>query len=319
VLVLLLVAVLGRPHPILNRVFAAQVAAVSYPLMINNLLATLFFRVDGLILRAVSGDTILGWYGMAYKFVDALNIVPSSITLALFPILSRMAGDRRGTSVDAAPRESTGENRSDRLLDTTTLACKALLTLALPVAVGTTLLAEPLVRIVGGDDYLPHSAIALQVLIWFVPVSFINGLLQYVLIALNRQTLITRTFVVATLFNVVANLLLVPHWSYLAAATITILSELVLLAPFWFAIRQLVGPLPLLALALRPTIAALVMAVPVWLLREPATLLAVPIGACAYTVTLLALGGVSRDERTLMRAALAQLTGRPRGAGSAAG
>jgi len=324
VLLFLLAAVLGRPRPIVDRGFAARLAVISYPLMINNLLATLFFRVDGLILRAAAGDTVLGWYGMAYRFVDALNIVPTSITLALFPILSRMAGDRRQVSLDgagdgagdgAATRDAAGaiarsEPAPDRLLETTTLACKALLCLALPIAVGTTLLADPLVRIVAGQDYLPHSAIALQVLIWFLPISFTNGLLQYVLIATNQQTFITRSFVVATLFNVTANLLLVPHWSYLAAATTTILSELVLLAPFWFAISRSVGPLPLLTLAWRPALAAMAMAPPVWLLREPAALLAVPAGLCVYTGVLLAIGGVSRSERETLRTALGQLGGR---------
>ena len=69
-----------------------------------------------------------------------------------------------------------------------------LLALAFPIAVGTTLLAEPIILILAGPGYLPESAWALQILIWYLPISFVNGLLQYVLIAVNRQRTLSVAF-----------------------------------------------------------------------------------------------------------------------------
>lgn len=290
----LLVAVLGRPRPVVVRAASLHMVATAYPLMINNLLATLFFRVDGLILRAVAGDAVLGWYGMAYKFIDGLSVIPSSFVLALFPLLSRMAGQARDRD----------------LVRATELALKVLISLALPIAMGTTLVAEPIIGLFTGDRYLPHSAIALQLLIWFVPFSFTNALLQYVLIAVDQQRFITISFLLAATFNIVANLLVVPQLSYVGAAITTVLSEVVLLVPFWFAVRRYVGRVRIFPFVWRPGLATLVMAPVAWaIVGTPIPLLAIPVGGCVYGLALLALGGVTSEERALFRAAIGARAG----------
>ena len=138
------------------------------------------------------------------------------------------------------------------------LALKLLVATALAIAVPVTFLASEIVALFWGQGFLPDSAIALRILIWFLPLSFFNGLTQYVLIAVGRQARITLAFAVAALFNVGANLLLVPRYGYVAAAWITIVSEVMLLVPFLLALR---GRLPVgaaLGDALRPFPAALV-------------------------------------------------------------
>jgi O-antigen/teichoic acid export membrane protein len=290
VLVGLLLRVLGPLRPLPDTGFALALGRSSYPLMINNLLATVFFRVDGLILRASAGDAVLGWYGMAYKFIDGLTIVSTNVTLALFPMLSRLALD--------APAPGHGVS----LRQTTRLALKALIGLAFPIAVGTTVLADPIIRLLAGDEYLPHSANALRVLIWFLPFSFSNALLQYVLIALNRQRFITGAFAIATGFNVLANLLLIPRFGYIGAAVTTIASELVLLVMFSWAVRGQIQGLGLLSLAWRPAAAAAGMAPVVWLLQG-VPVLAIPIASIFYVALFWALGGVTRAERDALQSA----------------
>src|SRR5579875_3238796 len=61
----------------------------SYPFMLNDLLASLFFRIDSLLLRPLAGNAALGWYNAAYRVPDGLSIIPANFTLALFPLLSR--------------------------------------------------------------------------------------------------------------------------------------------------------------------------------------------------------------------------------------
>ena len=287
-LVGLLLRVLGPLRPLPDTGFALELGRSSYPLMINNLLATVFFRVDGLILRASAGDAVLGWYGMAYKFIDGLTVVSTNVTLALFPMLSRLA------------LNATAPGHGASLRGTTQLAVKALLGLAFPVAAGTTLMAEPIIRLLAGEEYLPHSANALRVLIWFLPFSFTNALLQYVLTALNRQRFITGAFVLATGFNVLANLLLIPRFSYIGAAVTTIASEVVLLVAFSWAVRQHVEQRGLLSLAWRPALAAAGMTPVVWLLQG-VPVLAIPIAFVSYVALFWALGGVTRAERDALR------------------
>ena len=61
----------------------------SGPLMINHLLATVFWRISQFILFGAAGAAALGIYSAGVKYLDGLNVIPSYFTLAIFPLMSR--------------------------------------------------------------------------------------------------------------------------------------------------------------------------------------------------------------------------------------
>lgn len=286
------------PRLVWDPIQMRALAAPAFPLMLNNLLNAVFFRFDMLIIKAFGGgqgDLLLNQYDVAYKVLGIAMILPPVVTFAVFPVLSRRAGGDRAAMAQA-------QNGTLRML----------LLVAFPLAMACSVLATDLVRLVNGRNaaqFLPLSAHVLAILAWFLPLSFVNGLLQYVLIALNRQQAITRAFALGAAFNLAANLLLIPRYGLYAAAVVTILSEVVLLAVFWPLLsREGLTP-PLVALAWRPLLAALVMGAAMlgaaalggWL----AAALVAPI---AYLAALLLLGGVSADDQALLRRALGRPT-----------
>jgi O-antigen/teichoic acid export membrane protein len=275
-----------RPHFEWDSRAGRSMLVTSFPLMINLLLATLFFRVDMLLLQPLQGDTVVGYYGAAYAYINALIIIPAFFTLAIFPLMSRYAAQGR-----------------DSLLRAYQLSLRLLLIVALPIAAGVPFIAQGLMMVLGGSEYLPHSAIALQIMIWFLPFSFVNSVTQYVLIAIDRQRFLTKAFLIGVTFNVVANLIAIPLFSYKGAAVVTVLSELALLIPFYWAVRKHLGPLPWMSLVWQPALASLVMAGAMWLLRGIPWPLLIPVGGLVYGV-VLALSGVSRqpDMGLLLRA-----------------
>jgi O-antigen/teichoic acid export membrane protein len=283
-LAVLFADLVGWPRLALAPRGSLALAAESYPFMLNNLLASLFFRLDFLLLRPLAGDAALGFYSAAYRVVDGLNLIPSHFTLALFPLLARHGRADRAALARVYER-----------------ALKVLLVLSLPIAVGIALLAEPLVLLFAGPAYLPQAVWALQVLIWFLPFSFVNGVTQYVLIAADRQRFLTLAFLVATAFNLGANLLLIPRLGYLGAALVTVLSELVLLGPFWWAVTRALPPVSLLRPAWRPALAAAGMGAVVAVVAGWSWALSIPVGAAAYAALLLAVGGLDADDRALLR------------------
>src|SRR3990172_2999867 len=174
------------------------------PLMVNNFLSTVFFRADVMLLQPMRGSAATGWYTTAYKFIDALNIIPSFFTLALFPVMSRYADQR--------PALAHAYHRALRLL----------LLAAFPITVGIWFIAKDLIVIFFGEEYAP-SVLALQILIGFLPFSYINSITQYILIAVNRQRFLTLAFVIGAAFNLAANLVAIPLFSFYGAAAVTIL------------------------------------------------------------------------------------------------
>ena len=276
---------LFSPRLQIDRGLIRWMFSESFPLMINNLLSSLFFRIDVLILQPLKGDTTLGYYTTAYKFIDALNFIPSNFTLAIFPALSRLAASAK-----------------DAMLRAYVLSLKILLWISLPITVGTIFISRELITFFGGDAYLPHSAIALQVLIWFLPFSFINSITHYVLIALGQQRFLTKAFVIGVVFNVVANAIAIPPLGYTGAALVTVLSEMVLLVPFYYSVRQHLASIPFWSIAWRPVVASGVMGLALWwLLPSTGLLIAVPLAGVIYLVVLIALGVMGEDERALLR------------------
>jgi O-antigen/teichoic acid export membrane protein len=255
----------------------------AWPLFINQLLQGLFFKVDALLLPGLAGLSAAGAYGAAYRVSEGAGIVSSSFTLALFPRLARSAD----------------------LTDAYRLGLRLLLQAGLPLAAGVALLSEPIVGLVGGRAYLPDSAIALAILICYLPLSYTNGLTQYVLIAAGRQRLLTKAFVAALVFNVVANVLLIPRYSLVGAAWVTVLSEVVLLVPFRAAARQVAPDVGLLEAARAPLLATLLMAPVVWWLRDAIHPLAAIVGGgLVYPLALWTRGGIDARQRQVLGALL---------------
>ena len=257
----------------------------SWPLMLNNLLNSIFFRSDIQVLAAFRGAQVVGHYSNAFRIIDAIGLLPSRFVLALFPVLSRRA----------APGDAT-------FLGVYRLAVKLLLGIAVPIALGITVLASDITRLFWGARFLPDAAIALQILVWYVPGSFWNGLTQYVLIAIGQQRWITVGFFLATAFNVVANLLLVPRYGLVAAAWTTVASEVVLFVPFAVIVRRSLGTLPFWREALPPLIgglAAAAVALGLGQLGSPALVVA---GAAlsVYAIVWLAQRPLDREEWQLV-------------------
>ena len=219
-----------------------------WPLMLNHLLATVFFKIDQPLLYRFDGQEAVGWYNSAYKWVDAFNIIPSFFTFALFPIISRQV---QSSLADA--------RRTFRM------SVKILVLIALPLAAVVTLLADIMIGALGGQEFLPDGAIALRLVIWSIPIGWINSVTNYMIISLGLERRLTLGFIIGVAFNTLGNILLIPRFGYIAAGTTTILSELILLAIFNMYLRQRIDGVRWVALLWRPLTVTLAMLGAMWL------------------------------------------------------
>ena len=283
---LVTVAILGvltmrlffRPRFASDWAMQREMVRESWPLMVNNLLAMGFFKADVILLKAMQGDVVLGLYsGVAYKLIDAINIVPSSFTVALFPLMSRYANGAR-------------QERGGAMYRAYLLAVRLLVMVALPVALVLTVLAYPLSTLIGGSGYMPDSAIALQLMIWSIPLGFVNSVTHYLLIALGRQRPLMVTFTIGLVFNIAANVVCIPIWGYRASAVIHILSELVLLVAFYVLLRRDLPAVGWPALLWRPAVAGALMGACGWWLYGVNKILATIVALGVYAASLWALG-----------------------------
>jgi O-antigen/teichoic acid export membrane protein len=274
----------------------------SGPLMINHLLATVFWRISQLVLRAAVNPAAVGIFSAGIKYVDGLNVIPAYFTAAIFPLMSRYA-----------------QSGSEAFVKAYRLALQLLFIVALPIAVFFTFEATTLIRILGGAAYLPESAIVLRVMIWSIPIGFINSVTQYALIAVNQQRYLTRAFVVGVAFTAISNWLLVPRFGAVAAAALLIPAELSLFIPFARAVHRYIAPMPWVGLLGRPLLATAVNLAIVWGLERAGlpTMVAVAAGFTAYVAVLFILGAFRGDEFAVLRNSLNRRLHRPAAESSA--
>jgi len=255
----------------------------SYPLMFNHLLATIFFQIDIILLEAIKGARLVGQYSVAYRWMMALNVIPAFFTQALLPIMSRQA-----------------QSDKEALKRTYSLGVKLLVMLAVPLAVIFTMLADPLTLLLGGAEYMPVGAITLQIMIWSIPIGWINSLTQYALIAVDLQKRITGAFVVAVSFNIISNLIFIPQYSYQAAAITTILSEAVLLVPFGLLLQTALGRLNWLDMVWRSIVMGAVMLGIMLGLSGISSLVALVMSIAVYVGGMVILRPFNADERQML-------------------
>ncbi|MFO7664718.1 MAG: oligosaccharide flippase family protein [Chloroflexota bacterium] len=273
----------------LDSKLLAEMLRLGFPLMLIHLLQTIFISIDVLLLRQLlpNGEEVVGYYNSAWKWFNALQIIPAYFTLALFPIISRAIKE----DMDSARRMYA-------------LSLKLMLLLALPTAALITFAAPLLIGLLGGQEFLPQGAIALQIIIWSIPFGWLNSVTNYVLIALGLERMQPRAFAIAVGFNIAGNWLLIPRYSFVAAAVITILSEVVLLLVFSYILRRRAVYLNAFQLASRPVLLTALMVAVMWVTNQVNLFVALAAGILIYLGGLFFLRIIGPDEQKAMAAIL---------------
>ncbi len=185
--------------------------AEAYPFALTGIIAMAYTRLDLLLLGLWQGDLAAGLYSAAYKLWEAVGILPSSLLDALFPELSRLAGN---------------PGYAHRLRRLFYLFGWGLLAGSILIALIGTAGAAPFIAVVYGRGVDPaESAWVFRLLMWAVPAMFLYLLGGHTLYALDRQRQVARAMAVTSAFNIALNLAVIPRWSYRGAAAVMLASE----------------------------------------------------------------------------------------------
>jgi O-antigen/teichoic acid export membrane protein len=121
-----------------------------------------------------------------------------------------------------------------------------------------------------------------------------------VLIAIDQQRFLTKAFLIGVTFNIVANLVAIPLFGYRGAAVVTVFSEVALLIPFYYSVRQHLGRLPWVSIVWRPAAASAAMAAVMWFLRGLPWLALIPAGGLVYVAVMALIGGFRQPDMDLI-------------------
>lgn len=255
------------------------------PICASTALLAVNYHADLLILGFLGDAEALGWYNAAARISLFVLALVSLYHLSVFPTLSRYFDQRRNDAIE---------------LLKSSLGVSAMA--AVPIAVGGSMLAEPMLAIAFGPEYVA-GATAFRVLLWAVALIIIRSNHKIFLIAFHAQARYLRSAAWSALINVVLNVGLIPRFGIAGAATATLVAEAVFLVLVQIELGRAAVHVSLVAPLVKPALAAAVMALAMELARSHN---ATPIvlfltGAVSYTLVLLALRPLSRAQLEALR------------------
>lgn len=253
------------------------------PFAVMGVLVTLYFRVDVVMLSMMRGDREVGWYSAGYSVSETCLLFSSAINTAVFPAFSRMA-----------------QETSTAMRNAYVLAFKTLMVVGLPMAVCTMLSSRKIILLLFGPAF-EQAAPALQVLVWAAIVMFFNSLMGFVLYAIRQERFVVGVTVAKLLFNVTANLLVIPRYGYLGAAATTLLTELLGFCLAFYGVSKKFLNLNLLDVCIPPALAATLMGGVVYFLRMSPLVVQGLAGVPCYLVLLLVIGVYTDTEKKYVK------------------
>lgn len=201
-------------RPAWDRPLARQLLRWAVPQGFVVAITVIYIRVDTVLLSVLAGDEDVALYGLSYRVLEFLLLVPLMMSLTVFPEIAR----------------ATAGSERLRMLVQGLFSAVAIVTVPmLCVFVG---FAPEVIRIAGGPKY-DDAAAVLRILVVAVALSFVAGVFFHALIALNQQGRLARRMLVVLGLNVMLNILLIGPLAARGAALALVLSEIAALALAW--------------------------------------------------------------------------------------
>lgn len=249
-----------------------------------SMIAAIYADIDKLFLFSMQGEMAIGLYAAAYKLATIPTRFSSAFHQAIYPVLSKHAAS------------------SDRRLLTETYrrSLRCLLFGAVPLAVGTTVLAEPIMGAVYGQAYV-SGAIALQIVTWAYALEFFNPFFARALFAVGRQRIVLAAAILGAGSNIILNIILIPYYSFVGAALATLGSAGLVFVALSAPVLRMFPDVSLGALTLRPALAGLLMWTVCTVLRSMPLILLAILGALVYCGCLLLSKAFLPDELLILR------------------
>jgi len=200
---------------------ARRLVVMSWPFLASAMAAAVYLKIDQIMLQNMVGSREVGVYAAAARLSEMWYFIPIALSSSMFPML-------------VAQRMEDPRAYSRGLGD----AFGIVLWIAIPLAVGTTIIATPLIGMLYGAEYARTDDI-LRVHMWAAPFIFMNVMLGRALILEGRRGVELSRHVTGAVVNIALNLLLIPLFHGMGAAVATLVSYAVASYFVCFAIPSL--------------------------------------------------------------------------------
>jgi O-antigen/teichoic acid export membrane protein len=271
-------------RPIFAPGKAADLLRESLPLMASMVIATVYWRADGVILSVMSTHSEVGVYGLATTIAMNTTVVPFLFLKSTLSTATELFS-RDVAAFTAFLRRSVE------------LMCFV----AVPVAVVGAVLAGPLIGLLGDKAFVPRGTPTLALLFIAAALQFVTATHGQGLIACHQQRFLLQALFAVLVVNVALNLALDGRFGAVGAAVALLCTEVLSFMTGVWCLHRRCGyrtPAMFLLRVLVPTAPSVAVAV---LRSGQHVILAVTAAAVTYLVASMAIGPIKWSTLASMR------------------
>ncbi len=194
-----------------DRVLAKKIFLLSLPIGFTSFFSLIYFKLDTIILSVFKNAAEVGIYSLAYKVLENVIVVWGFYMAAVYPILARY-------------KTGNEENKFNKLIEKSFFVATLL---SFFIVIIFFSFAPTIINIFAGNDFY-QSAISLRILIFTVPLLFINNIFYYKFLLKRNMYPVILGLISSLSINFILNIIYVPRYGYLASSYITVITELFL-------------------------------------------------------------------------------------------
>lgn len=187
--------------------FCKNLLKRSFPFIVIYIFGLLNFKIAILMLSKMKGSLVAGLFSADVKLLEAILIVPLTLSFVIFPVFSRL---------------------SDYVKNNLFKIFRVILPLLLVVGCFFSLIlyffGKGIIAILYGKEF-SDAYVVLQVLCWVLVPFFLKPVLEKLLCSIKAQNMVVYGYIAVSIFCIFLNLFLIPSFAMIGASVSIIISE----------------------------------------------------------------------------------------------
>lgn len=288
------IPILVKKYPYSNidkKKIRKEIWGYSWPLMFLGLISSIFYWIDSFFIGYFQNAYDVGIYNAAVPIALLLTFFPSLVMTVLFPVINK----------------EYGKKKFDVIRDLSKQVGKWIFILNIPLLVAILIFPEFIIGSLFTPEFFP-AKISL-ILLAIGSFTYSLGVISFSLISmLGKSKMVLGDFIVATVFNIILNIILVPTYGIAGASFATMLTYILLTGILFAQTKKYLNIIPLRRKVLRSIFAIIVPAIILIIFREYAQismilfLISLALYFMLYLIILFLLRCLDEDDLFILKA-----------------
>ncbi|MBD3275316.1 MAG: oligosaccharide flippase family protein [Candidatus Marinimicrobia bacterium] len=286
-----------RNHGIhLDLSVAKELFKFSWPLMFASVLMRLMNQTDTIMTGYFLDQAMVGIYNAGVPIGELLGVIYNSFTPALIPIMTDyyVSGQR------------------EKLQNSFNLSTKWIFLFVFPGFLLLLIIPEFFIQVLFGTEYLAATNV-LRLIALGVFFSSMVGPTGNLLIVIGKTKLVLIDFIIAYAVNIFLNIILIPKYGLIGAATATATSVVIHNTITIFQIYYYLKLIAFRTVYLKITLAGLIPGILFWIIKDGLSGWILLVLCIAFTLVFVALnflfGAISDEDKMIIREIKKRITG----------